>query len=126
MVGNLDMIRKSTRSFGLQLDDASEIHGVLESSEDVERLREFLDGVSSFWARLSIGLPARFLGLTLTPLKWAKLSQASSLRFHRRETAASPRRHARPRVRDGLRCPGTSVRGRETKPTNSGQRCCSN
>lgn len=41
MVGNLDMIRKSTRSFGLQLDDASEIHGVLESSEDVERLREF-------------------------------------------------------------------------------------
>jgi hypothetical protein len=41
VVGNLDMIRRSTRSFGLQLDDGSEIHGVLESSEDVETLREF-------------------------------------------------------------------------------------
>jgi hypothetical protein len=40
VVGQLDMIRKSTRSFGLQLDDGSELHGVMESSDDVERLKE--------------------------------------------------------------------------------------
>lgn len=41
VVGQLDMVRRSTRSFGLQLDDGSEVHGVLENSEEVEQLRKF-------------------------------------------------------------------------------------
>lgn len=41
VAGQLDMIRRSTRSFGLQLDDGTEVRGVLESADDVERLGEF-------------------------------------------------------------------------------------
>ena len=41
LVGQLDMIRRSTRSFGLQLDDGSEVHGVLESGDDVEELKQY-------------------------------------------------------------------------------------
>jgi len=41
VVGQLDMIRKSTRSFGVQLDDGSEIHGVLEDNDGLETMREF-------------------------------------------------------------------------------------
>lgn len=40
VLGNLDMIRKSTRSFLLQLDDDCEVGGVLESTERIEELRD--------------------------------------------------------------------------------------
>ncbi len=40
LVGQLDMIRRSTRSFGLQLEDGSEVQGVLESSDDIEELKQ--------------------------------------------------------------------------------------
>jgi hypothetical protein len=40
VVGQLDMVRRSTRSFGLQLDDGTEVHGVLENADDVEQLRQ--------------------------------------------------------------------------------------
>jgi hypothetical protein len=33
------MIRHSTRSFGLKMENGSEVHGVVESSEQVESLR---------------------------------------------------------------------------------------
>jgi hypothetical protein len=41
VVGQLDMIRKSTRSFGLQLDDGTEVHGVLENADEVDQMRDF-------------------------------------------------------------------------------------
>jgi len=41
LVGQLDMIRRSTRSFGLQLDDGSEVQGVLENADEVEQMRNF-------------------------------------------------------------------------------------
>jgi hypothetical protein len=41
VVGHLDMIRKSTRSFGLQLDDGSEVYGVLQDIADIENLKAF-------------------------------------------------------------------------------------
>jgi hypothetical protein len=41
VVGQLDMIRRSTRSFGLQLDDGTEVQGVLENADEVEQMREF-------------------------------------------------------------------------------------
>jgi hypothetical protein len=41
VVGQLDMIRRSTRSFGLQLDDGTEVHGVLEDADNVDQMREF-------------------------------------------------------------------------------------
>jgi len=44
LVGQLDMIRRSTRSFGLQLDDGSEVHGVLENSDEVEELKQHFGG----------------------------------------------------------------------------------
>jgi hypothetical protein len=40
VVGQLDMVRRSTRSFGLQLEDGTEIQGVLENADDVEQLRQ--------------------------------------------------------------------------------------
>ena len=40
-MGQLDMIRRSTRSFGLQLDDGSEVPGVLENADEVEQMRNF-------------------------------------------------------------------------------------
>ena len=40
VVGTLDMIRRSTRSFGLKLDDGAEIRGVFESAEPVATLGE--------------------------------------------------------------------------------------
>jgi hypothetical protein len=41
IAGHLDMIRRSTRSFGLQLDDGTEVHGVLENADEVDQMREF-------------------------------------------------------------------------------------
>ncbi len=41
VAGQLDMIRRSTRSFGLQLDDGSEVHGVLENADEIDQMREF-------------------------------------------------------------------------------------
>lgn len=41
IVGQLDMVRRSTRSFGVQLDDGSEVHGVLENADEVEQLRQY-------------------------------------------------------------------------------------
>ena len=41
VAGQLDMIRRSTRSFGLQLDDGTEVHGVLENADEVDQMREF-------------------------------------------------------------------------------------
>jgi hypothetical protein len=40
-VGKLDMIRHSTRSFGLTLDSGEEVHGVLKSEDSIHDLREF-------------------------------------------------------------------------------------
>ncbi len=41
VAGQLDMIRRSTRSFGLQLDDGIEVNGVLENADEVDAMREF-------------------------------------------------------------------------------------
>ena len=41
MVGTLDMMRLSTRFFGIQMADGSEAPGVLQSQDQVEALREF-------------------------------------------------------------------------------------
>jgi len=41
VAGQLDMIRRSTRSFGLQLDDGTEVNGVLENADEVDQMREF-------------------------------------------------------------------------------------
>ena len=41
VAGQLDMIRQSTRSFGLQLDDGTEVSGVLENADEVDQMREF-------------------------------------------------------------------------------------
>jgi hypothetical protein len=41
VAGLLDMIRRSTRSFGLQLDDGAEVRGVLEDADEVDRMPEF-------------------------------------------------------------------------------------
>lgn len=41
VAGQLDMIRRSTRSFGLQLDDGTEVSGVLENADEVDQMREF-------------------------------------------------------------------------------------
>jgi hypothetical protein len=41
IVGKLDMIRHSTRSFGLTLDSGEEVHGVLKSEDSIHDLREF-------------------------------------------------------------------------------------
>jgi hypothetical protein len=43
ITGQLDMIRRSTRSFGLQLDDGTEVNGVLENADEVDQMREFFD-----------------------------------------------------------------------------------
>ncbi len=42
LTGMLDMIRHSTRSFGLKLDDGEEVRGVLETHEQTEELKQFL------------------------------------------------------------------------------------
>jgi len=41
VAGQLDMIRRSTRSFGLLLDDCTEVYGVLENADEVDQMREF-------------------------------------------------------------------------------------
>ena len=41
VTGTLDMIRHSTRSFGLQLDDGTEVHGVAENYELMNSLKEY-------------------------------------------------------------------------------------
>ena len=41
VVGKLDMIRHSTRSFALELEDGSEVHGVLEDHQGVESLSQW-------------------------------------------------------------------------------------
>lgn len=40
VVGVLDMIRKSTRSFSLKLDDGTEVRGVVENAETVSALKQ--------------------------------------------------------------------------------------
>jgi hypothetical protein len=42
VTGLLDMIRHSTRSFGLKLEDGAEVRGVLETTEQTEALKQFL------------------------------------------------------------------------------------
>lgn len=42
LTGMLDMIRHSTRSFGLKLEDGTEVRGVLETHEQTEGLKQFL------------------------------------------------------------------------------------
>ena len=42
VTGILDMIRHSTRSFGLKLEDDTEVRGVLETAEQTEALKQFL------------------------------------------------------------------------------------
>lgn len=42
LTGTLDMIRHSTRSFGLKLEDGTEVRGVLETQEQTEELKQFL------------------------------------------------------------------------------------
>ncbi len=42
LVGKLDMIRHSTRSFGLVTDDGNEVRGVLESQEHMQTLKDYL------------------------------------------------------------------------------------
>jgi len=42
LTGLLDMIRHSTRSFGLKMDDGDEVRGVLETNEQTEALKQFL------------------------------------------------------------------------------------
>jgi hypothetical protein len=42
LTGVLDMIRHSTRSFGLKLEDGGEVRGVLETHEQMEDLKQFL------------------------------------------------------------------------------------
>jgi len=42
VTGLLDMIRHSTRSFGLKLEDGAEVRGVLETHEQTEGLKQFL------------------------------------------------------------------------------------
>ena len=41
VVGKLHMIRHSTRSFALELEDGSEVHGVLEDHQGVESLSQW-------------------------------------------------------------------------------------
>jgi len=41
VVGKLDMVRHSTRSFALKLEDGSEVHGVLEDHQHTDALREW-------------------------------------------------------------------------------------
>jgi hypothetical protein len=41
VAGQLDMIRRSTRSFALQMDGGQEVHGVLENADGVDQMREF-------------------------------------------------------------------------------------
>ena len=41
VVVRLDIIRRSTRSFGLQLDHGTEVSGVLENAEEADPMREF-------------------------------------------------------------------------------------
>ena len=41
VTGTLDMIRHSTRSFGLRLDNGTEVHGVVERYELMDSLREY-------------------------------------------------------------------------------------
>lgn len=41
VVGKLDMIRHSTRTFGLGMEDGAEVHGVVESYELMDALREY-------------------------------------------------------------------------------------
>jgi hypothetical protein len=41
VAGLLDMIRHSTRSFSLHLESGEEVHGVMESTEDTDILREY-------------------------------------------------------------------------------------
>src|SRR5260370_38936653 len=41
LAGVLDMIRHSTRSFSLRVESGEEVRGVMESTESLERLREF-------------------------------------------------------------------------------------
>ncbi|MGO8813712.1 MAG: hypothetical protein ACLQVG_03475 [Terriglobia bacterium] len=42
VTGILDMIRHSTRSFGLKLEDGTEVRGVLKAREQTEELKQFL------------------------------------------------------------------------------------
>jgi hypothetical protein len=42
LVGKLDMIRHSTRSFGVLLEDGAEVRGVLETQEQMEELKKLL------------------------------------------------------------------------------------
>jgi hypothetical protein len=42
LTGKLDMIRHSTRSFGLVTDEGSEVRGVLDSQEQTDSLKSFL------------------------------------------------------------------------------------
>jgi hypothetical protein len=42
LTGTLDMIRHSTRSFGLLLEDGAEVHGVVGAQEQMEQLKQFL------------------------------------------------------------------------------------
>jgi hypothetical protein len=43
IAGTVDMIRYSTRAFALKLQDGKEVHGVLENSELVQHLSQFLN-----------------------------------------------------------------------------------
>ena len=42
VTGILDMIRHSTRSFGLKLEDGTEVRGVLKTRKQTEELKQFL------------------------------------------------------------------------------------
>ncbi len=42
VTGILDMIRHSTRSFGLKLEDSIEVRGVVKTREQIEELKQFL------------------------------------------------------------------------------------
>lgn len=43
LLGHLDMIRRSTRSFGLKLDDGSEVRGVVDNPALLAHLADFFD-----------------------------------------------------------------------------------
>jgi len=121
VAGQLDMIRRSTRSFGLQLDDGVEVNGVLENADEVDQMREFF-GKRVLILGKAIYRPSGSLLRIDTQSNMVRGSQAFFPEFHLRHRVASRRPGRSVRARGGILFRRTLGAGPAMRPMNSGTR----
>jgi hypothetical protein len=124
LTGMLDMIRHSTRSFGLKLDDGTEVRGVLETHEQTEQLKQFLGNKLLVLGKAVTGPQASSSGWMRKGSRPARANRCCLQNFPRRVSLGLPLFGQSSRWIGARGCLPSSARGPARKQMKTLRECC--